>query len=409
MSRIPMPLEGIRVADFSWVWAGPFCGMLLAALGAEVIKIEGHKRTDMTRHGVMWRLYDPAPFAIPPNQGMSFNSVNMSKKSVTLDLAKHEARELARRLAAKSDVVLDNLRAGAMKRMGLDYESLRKLNPGIIVISVSSRGQEGPQKDYGGFASIHQAIGGVAYITGYPDDGPSASGGDADIMNATTAAFTVMAALYHREQTGEGQFIDYSQTEGVTSLMGELLLGYELNGEIPERMGNAHPWFAPHNVYRCWGVDRWVALEVHTDEEFVALCKVIGQPSLASDPRFATREARKRNEATLDKIIGQWTRQRDRDMVVNDFCKAGLAAAPSRNGRDLYADPHLRDRGAFVKVQHPELGELELVGLPWKMSESPIELKCAPMLGQDNDYVFGEILGLSRMEIDDLREREIIY
>jgi benzylsuccinate CoA-transferase BbsF subunit len=295
-----------------------------------------------------------------------------------------------------------------MARLGLGYESLRKKRPDIIVLSSSSRGQKGPQWDYGGYATIHHAIGGGAYITGYPDDAPSHSGGDVDLINGTGAAFAVLAALYHRAQTGEGQFIDYSQCEGVTSLNGDVLLGYEMTSQVPERMGNAHPVYAPHNVYRCWGVDRWVALEIHSDEEFAVLAEVIGQPELAKDRRFATMAARKKNEAELDKTIGDWVRLRDRDWMVNEFCKAGLAAAPSRDGQDLYADPHLRARSAFVTVDHPEIGQLELVGVPWKMSDSEAVLNRAPMLGEHNDYVLRKLLGLSRKEINALRKQEVI-
>jgi benzylsuccinate CoA-transferase BbsF subunit len=403
-----LPLEGVRVTDFSWVWAGPYSTMLLATLGAEVIKVEGHKRTDLTRHSVVWALPDPAPTAVSPNQGMSFNSVNMSKKSVTLDLAKPAGVKLAKRLALISDVVVDNLRSGAMARLGLGYESLRKKRPDIIVLSSSSRGQEGPQWDYGGYATIHHAIGGGAYITGYPDDAPSHSLGDVDLINATGAAFAVLAALYHRAQTGEGQFIDYSQCEGVSSLNGDVLLGYEMTSQVPERMGNAHPIYAPHNVYRCWGVDRWLALEIHSDEEFATLAKVIDRLELTQDRRFATMDARKKNEAELDKTIGDWVRLRDRDWMVNEFCKAGLAAAPSRDGQDLYADPHLRARGAFVTIDHPEIGQLELAGVPWKMSDTEPVLNRAPMLGEHNDYVLRKLLGLSRKDITALRKKEVI-
>jgi crotonobetainyl-CoA:carnitine CoA-transferase CaiB-like acyl-CoA transferase len=403
-----LPLEGIRVADFCWVLAGPYCTMLLATLGAEVIKVEGHKRTDLTRHGVIWPLPEPAPTEVPVNQGMGLNSVNMSKKSVTLDLSTPEGLDLARRLVAESDIVVDNMRAGAMKRLGLGYEDLRRIKEDIIVLSSSSRGQEGPHKDYAGYATIHHAIGGGAYITGYPDEPPCHSTADVDLMNATTAAYAVLTALFHRVQTGEGQFIDYSQCEGVTSLIGDLLLGYEMTSMLPERMGNAHNEYAPHNVYRCWGVDRWMALEVHSDDEFAALARAIGRPGLATDERFADMASRKHNEAELDAIIEVWTRQRDRDWLVNELCAAGLAAAPSRNDRDLYADPHLRARGAFTTVEHPELGPLELVGVPWKMSDAEAALHHAPLLGQHNDYVLRSILGLTEAETAALRDKDII-
>lgn len=408
MENNMLPLEGVRVADFCWVWAGPYSTMLLANLGAEVIKVEGHKRTDLTRHGVVWPLPDPAPQELPPNQGMSLNSVNMNKKSVTLDFTKPEGVELAKRLAAMCDIVVDNMRAGAMIRLGLGYEELRKLRPDIIVVSASSRGQQGPHKDYAGYATIHQAVGGGAYTTGYPDGEPSTSGGDVDLINATTTAYAALAALYHRMQTGEGQFIDYSQCEGVSSMIGDQLLGYELSSEVPERMGNSHPKYAPHNVYRCWGVDHWLALEVHSDEEFAALSNIIGMPELAKDPRFADMASRKENEAELDRIIEEWTRQRDRDWMANEFCQAGIAAAPSRDWRDLYADPHLRARNVFVTVDHPELGKLELVGAPWKMSDYEMPERYAPLLGEHNDYVLQELLGLSEAEVAELRRNDVI-
>ncbi|MFH1031450.1 MAG: CoA transferase [Chloroflexota bacterium] len=403
-----LPLEGIRVADFSWVYAGPYAGMLLAMLGAEVIKVEGKKRSDLMRRRIAWPLAESAPINIPINQGMGFNSVNMNKKSITLDISKPEGALLAKQLAAKCDIVFDNMSAGAMDRVGLGYEALRKLRPDIIVLSSSSHGREGPEKDFPGYATVHSAIGGAAYLTGYPD-APSTTVADTDFMNATSVAFVLLAALYHRKQTGEGQFIDYAQCEGVTSIIGETVLGYQLTGRVPERMGNSHPYFAPHNVYRCWGVDRWLALEIHSDIDFVALAKVIGKPELAQDRRFKTMKARKRNEKSLDRIIEEWTRQRDRDWMVSEFCQAGLAAAPSRNWQDIYADPHLRAREAFIKVQHPELGPLDLVGTPWRMSGYvPPPNPRAPLLGEHNDYVLRQILGLSEQQVAELREKAVI-
>lgn len=403
-----LPLQGVRVADFCWVWIGPYCAKLLAILGAEVIKIEGHKRTDLTRHSVVWPQPRIHTIEVPPNQGMAFNTLNMNKKSLTLDLTTIEGMQLAKQVAILSDVVVDNMRPGFMERIGLGYEELRQIRPDIIVVSCSSRGQKGPESRYAGYATIHHAIGGGSYITGYPDDAPCTSSADPDLINGTTAAYATLVALYHRMRTGEGQFIDYSQCEGVSSYIGDLLLGYEMTSQIPERMGNVHLRYAPHNVYRCWGVDRWLALEVHSDEEFATLAEVIGKPELAKDPRFIDMASRKKNESELDEIIGDWTRARDRDWMASEFSNAGLAAAPSRNGRDLYADPHLQARHAFVTVDHPEIGELELVGAPWKVGDGEIPLRCAPMMGEHNDYVLQELLGLSQADVADLRASEVI-
>lgn len=403
-----LPLKGIRIADFTWVYAGPYGGMLLGILGAEVIKIEGHIRTDLTRHSFAWPHQDDEPRPTPPNQGAAFNVLNMNKKSVTLDLSKPEGREIVRKIIAVSDVVLDNFRAGAMQRMGLGYEELCKIKPDIIALSCSSRGQTGPQRDYGGYAAIHHAIGGGAHLTGYPDGEPSNSTIDIDLTNSTLTAFLILAALHHHSRTGEGQFIDLSQIETVSAIIGEQFLAYQMTGEVPGRHGNFHPRYAPHNVYRCWGVDKWIALEVHTDQEFAALAGVIGQPELARDPRFATMAARKENEADLDKIIEEWTSKRDRNWMVKELNEAGVAAAPSRDAKDIYADPHLKARNAFVTIDHPEVGPMRLPGAFWKTSEGEPEVVRAPLLGEHNDYVLRGLLGMGYAEISALREKKVI-
>ena len=339
---------------------------------------------------------------------MAYNQVNLGKKSLTVDLTRRAGVELIQRLVATSDVVIDNMRPGALAKRGLGYDDLRRVRPDIIVGSSSGRGYVGDQRDFLGYAMIHQGIGGGAYITGYPDDHPCHSGGDIDLMNAMTLAWAVLAALHHRQQTGEGQFIDYSQCEGVSSLLGEVLLGYEMNGEIPERQGNRHPTRAPHNVYRAWGVDRWVAIEVIDECDFTALATVVGQPELARDERFRTAVARKANEAELDDLIESWTRDRDRDWVVEQLSAVGVAAAPSREARDLWADPHLRASGAFTLLEHPELGALEMVAPPWRVDDQRPHLERAPLLGEHNDEILGGILGLSVAEIEELRSQDVI-
>ena len=403
-----LPLEGIRVAEFAWVWAGPYAGVLLSTLGAEVIKVEGPKRLDLTRRSVVWPRAEEAPLKIGPDAGMAFNTMNLNKRSLALDLSQAEGRELALRLASECDVIYDNMRPGAMVKLGLDYGNLQRVNPGLIVASSSGRGHGGPETEYLGYAMVHQGVAGGAYISGYPDDHPTHSGGDVDLMNAITLAFSVVAALHHRERSGEGQFIDYSQCEGVSSILGEVLLEYELTGKIPERAGNAHRSSAPHNVYRCWGIDRWLAIEVHSDEEFGRLAATMGRPELAADPRFATATARKRNEAELDRIIGDWTRERDRDWLARELLGAAVAAAPSRDARDLYADSHLRERGSFATVEHPEWGDLELVGPPFRIEGRDLSPRRAPLLGEHTDAVLGGLLGFSEEELADYRRRGVI-
>ena len=403
-----LPLEGIRVAEFAWVWAGPYAGVLLSTLGAEVIKVEGPKRLDLTRRSVVWPRAEEAPKKIGQDAGMAFNTMNLNKRSLALDLSQAEGRELALRLAGECDVIYDNMRPGAMVKLGLDYQNLRRSNPEIIVASSSGRGHGGPETEYLGYAMVHQGVAGGAYISGYPDDHPTHSGGDVDLMNAITLAFSIVAALHHRGRTGEGQFIDYSQCEGVSSILGEILLEYEMTGEIPERAGNARRGSAPHGVYRCWGVDRWLAIEVHSDEEFARLAATMGQPGLAEDSRFATAEARTRNEAELDAIVGAWTRERDRDWMARELLAAGVAAAPSRDARDLYADSHLRARGSFATVAHPEWGDLELVGPPFRIAGRDLSPRRAPLLGEHTDVVLADVLGLAADEIAACRSRGIV-
>jgi len=406
--RLPS-LKGLRVLDFSWLVAGPYATRFLAEFGADVIKVEGHKRIELLRRSFPWPLPEPAPTELGVNQSILFNCTNINKKSVTIDLTKPEGHAIAEKLVEMSDVVMDNMRPGAMDKLGLGYKDLIKIRPDIIVLNSSSRGLNGPLSEYLGFAVIHHSHGGGAYITGYPDDHPShATPADVDFMNALTCAFAILAAVHYRMQTGEGQFIDFSQTEGVSSLIGEVFLEYLMTSKIPERMGNAHPKYAPHNVYRCWGVDRWLALEIHSDEEFKILAEIISKPELIKDARFSDMASRKKNEAELDRIIGAWIRQRDRDWMVEEFCKHGLAAAPSRDARDFYADRHLRDRGSIISVDHPELGPLQLQASPWKIDGRTPEVTRAPLLGEHNQYVLGELLGLRDDEIAELRQKEII-
>ena len=403
-----LPLEGIRVLEFAWVWAGPYTGLLLASLGAEVIKVESHKRQDLMRRSFVWPLEDPHPHRVPTNQGMAYNSMNLNKRAITLDLATTEGAELARKLAATADIVFDNMRPGALDKLGLGPEQLRAEHPELIVASSSGRGRGGPETEFLGYAMPHQGIGGGAYISGHPDEPPCHSLGDVDIMNAMTFAAGIVAALHHRERTGEGQFIDYSQCEGVTALLGEVLLGYQLSGEMPERMGNHHHRHAPHNLYRAWGVDRWIAIACHDDDEFLRLCTAMGRPQLAADERFLSATQRKENESELDAILAAWARERDRDWMVAELRRAGVRAAPSQEARDLWVDRHLHERGAFATVEHPEMGPLEMVDAPLRIEGIEHRTFAAPLLGEHTDEVLRELLGLSDVEIAALREREIV-
>jgi crotonobetainyl-CoA:carnitine CoA-transferase CaiB-like acyl-CoA transferase len=403
-----LPLEGLRVLEFCQMWAGPYATSLLGSLGAEVIRIENPRRLDAMRRGVLKKINQSQFHIVPPNQNIGFNCLNMNKKCVALDISQPEGMALVKKLVGLSDIVFDNLRAGAMEKIGLGYEALKAVKPDIIAVSSSGRGQQEPERDYRGYAMMHQSIGGGAYLTGYPDDAPVSSGGDIDLINAIAVAEVMLAAVVHRRQTGEGQFIDYSQTEFISSALGEYFLEYQMTGRIPERQGNAHPVYAPHNVYKAYGLDRWVALEVHSDEEFAVLTKTIDRPDLVEDPKFSTMAARKANEAELDRIIEEWTSEMERDYVEEIWVNAGLMATISRNGRDLYQDEQLRARNMFVTIAHPEMEDMEMVRAPWIMPGGERPFIRAPLLGEHNDYVFKDLLKISDRDMTGLMKKKII-
>ena len=403
-----LPLEGIRVLEFCQMWAGPYATSLLGSLGAEVIRIENPRRLDAMRRGVMKKIDQSEFHIVPPNQNIGFSCLNMNKKCVAIDVSEPEGMDLVKRLVAVSDIVFDNLRAGAMEKAGMGYDALKAMKSDIIAVSSSGRGRQEPERDYRGYAMMHQSIGGGAYLTGYPDDAPVSSGGDVDLINAIAVAQVMLTAVYHHRQTGEGQFIDYSQSEFITSALGEYFLEFQMSGRIPERRGNAHPIYAPHNVYKAYGLDRWVVLEVHSDEEFAVLARTIERPDLIDDPRFAAMAARKANEAELDRIIEAWTSELERDYVEEIWLEAGLTATISRSGRDLYQDEQLRARNMFVTIRHPEMEEMEMVRAPWIMPGGERPFVRAPLLGEHNEEVLKNLLGLMDTEVADLVKKKIL-
>jgi benzylsuccinate CoA-transferase BbsF subunit len=297
-----------------------------------------------------------------------------------------------------------------MDKMGLGYEVLRQLKPDIIMISLSGYGATGPEKDYVSYGPPQVALSGLSSLTGYQGWPPMTAGFSyGDPNGGVHGAFAVLCALLHRARTGEGQYIDLSQQEAAIMLLPEALMDYTMNATQPARMGNRDPYMAPHGVFRCWGEDRWVSVAVGSDEEWRRMCTTMGLAKLGSDPRFATLEARKENEDELEQIITAWTQERSVDDVTLCLQKAGVAAYPSLDSKDMINNPQVQARGFFVELEHPEVGKRRHMGIPWKMSRTPCEVRRpAPCLGQDTEYVLGEILGMSREEISALREREVL-
>jgi benzylsuccinate CoA-transferase BbsF subunit len=403
-----LPLEGVRVADFTWVWAGPYCTLQLAHLGADVVRVETRTRPCVTR------LLPPWPDAKPGlNRSGYFNQYNQGKRSLTLNYAKPGALDVAQRLVAASDVVTNNFASGVMEKIGLGYEALRKIKPDIIMISLSGYGDTGPYHEYVAYGPAQVPLSGLSSLTGYRGWPPMHAGFSyADPNAGVHGAFAILSALYHRRRTGEGQYIDMSQWECAMALLPEGILGYTMNGRGPERDGNRDPLMAPHGVFSSNDrfensgimVDAWVSLAASDDAAFARLADAIGRPELASDARFETAAARKRNEDELEQIIAAWTSQRTAAEAEQILQSAGVAAAVCSTNKNISEDDHLKRRGYFVYLDHPEVGRQQHCGIPWQMSRTECRVRSpAPLIGQHCEEVLGE-LGYSEAEIARLRE-----
>lgn len=400
-----MPLAGIRIADFTWVWAGPFCTLQLAHLGAEVIRVESANRTCVTR------LLPPWPDGQPgPNRSGYFNQFNQGKLSLALDLKRSEAVAVALDLVAESDVVCENFAAGVMQRMGLGYERLREVKPDIIMISLSGYGADGPESEFVSYGPAQVPLSGMSSLTGYRGWRPMHVGiSYGDPTAGLHGAAAILGALLQRSRTGEGQYIDLSQWETSIAVLGEGVVEQSLNGRQQERDGNRDPEMAPHGVFRCDGTQRWVAIAARDDAEWQRLAAEMERPELATDPRFDTIQSRKKHEDELEAILTDWTREQSAEDVVRRLQAKGIPSFVSMANRDLAEDVHLNESGFFVRLEHPEVGTRQHLGIPWRMSGTPCEVRrAAPCLGQDTDDVLERVLGYSRERIEQLRRERIL-
>jgi benzylsuccinate CoA-transferase BbsF subunit len=405
------PLEGVRVADFTWVWAGPYCTLQLAHLGADVIRIETANRPCITRVLPPWPEGRPGGL----NRSGYFNQYNQGKRSITLNFRCEAAHEIARRLVAHSDIVTNNFAHGVMDRLGFGYEALKQIKPDIIMISLSGYGDTGPYRDYVAYGPAQVPLSGLSALTGYKGWPPMHSGFSyADPNAGVHGAFAVLAALYHRAKTGEGQYIDMSQWECAMALLPEGILEYTFNAHEPPRIGNSDPQMAPHGIYKCLDrperiagnvIDQFVAIACADEIDWGRFARAIGRPELTADPRFATLTARKQNENELDAIISQWTTSRRAHEVAEMLQRAGVAASVVADNKYLSEeDAHLRARDYFVYCNHPEVGTRQHVGVPWKMGRTAtIVRSAAPTIGQHTDEVLTETLGYSPEEVAGLR------
>jgi len=398
-------LSGVRIIDFTRYAAGPQITLLLAHMGAEVIKVETMVDLDHFRREESAVVWGSTKAAVD-----CFNSLNVNKMSITLNLKTPRGVELVKGLIRICDVVVDNFKAGVMDRLGLGYSVLKKIKPDIIMLSASSHGAIGPESSYIAYAVTMGALSGASEVTGYAGGPPSIMRSSADLRPGTAAAFAILAALNYRQDTGEGQFIDFSAREAISCGIGELIMDYTMNGRVRTRNGNRDDIMAPHNCYRCKGSDKWVSIAVGNDEEWKALCHAMDKPELATDERFADQFSRWKHQDQLDVLIEEWTIKHTHYEVMDILQKEGVAAVPAFNNEEVFNDPHCKDRECFVSVNHPEEGEMYVVSPPWKFSETPARVtSAAPLLGQHNEYVFGKLLGIPKDEISRLVAEKVLY
>ena len=414
-NEIGPALDGLRVLDLTQVAAGPYSTMLLAFMGAEVIKVESCSRMDINRGRARpapgdTRVYPGGePGERPWNRAAHHVHRNINKLSVTLDLGAPRGKELFLDLARICDVLVENYRASVMDRLGLGYDAVSQANPQLIYVKISSQGDSGPERDYGSLGSTLEQTAGLASVTGY-EGGPPLMTNETypDPVVGILAFGALMAALRQRRTTGRGCLVDLSQREVTSMLLGEAFLDYSANGRVAGTMGNRHWDMSPHGVYPCLGDDMWAAISVSAEDEWLGLCRCIGQPQLACDSRFQDLESRRRNQAELDQIISTWTLEKEHYQVMHMLQAHGVPAGAVLKANETLADPHLEDRGFWDVVDHPEAGTYKQTTTPWILSKNPrLPAIAAAGLGEHNFQVFNGLLGLSPGEIDDLVESGI--
>jgi crotonobetainyl-CoA:carnitine CoA-transferase CaiB-like acyl-CoA transferase len=410
-SQTPMaralPLGGIRVANFGWVWAGPVVGQTLSFLGAEVYKIESRARVDMTR-GL-------PPFAEgvrDPDRSLSNHACWAGNGSITLNLKKPQARELARQLIATCDVVVENFGPGVMDHLELGYAELSAVKPDIILFSMPAAGLYGPLQDLRTYGLSLASTTGLDSLTGYHDGPPvPMENAFSDPYNGVMGTFAILAALHYRDRTGKGQHIDYSQQEAVMQIVGPAFMDYAMNGRVAGPIGNKHPLgaAAPHGVFPCAGEDRWISIVVTTEDEWQGLLTALGDPEWARADEFATPARRLGNIEVLHERLAAWTSEQDDYELAQLLQRHGVAAAPVLNVADLLRDPHYRARGTFIEVRHPLGFQETIYGAYVKTSRTEARVRPGPCIGQDNDFVFRELLGLPEERYRELIEEQVIY
>lgn len=388
-------LDGVRILDFTWVVAGPVATRILADQGAEVIKIERRDSLDLgtRRSGFTGNLF-------------------RGKQSTVINMADPRGIELAQKLVAVSDVVIDNFSARVMRNWGMDYDSIKKIKPDIIAVSMSGFGHSGPHKDYVSYGPTLQALSGYTLLMRHVSKEPAGWGYSyADMSGGYSGALAVLMALWHRRRTGEGQFVDLSQFETISSIVGPSLLNISANNETIAPFGNRSQEApaAPHGVYRCLGNDRWCAITIFTQDEWQAFCNVSSNSAWTQDDRFATLAQRLENHDALDRHVEAWTSQYTAEAVMTRLQQAGVPAGLVATGEDLDRDPQLRARGYWAIVNSSEEGEAIVDGTPVKLSATPGGVAApGPLLGEQTDSVLERLLGYSEEQLTQLKDELVI-
>jgi benzylsuccinate CoA-transferase BbsF subunit len=399
------PFEGIRVLELGLYYATPWCNRIMASLGAEVIRLESSTAFDMSR-------------AMGVDVGSQYADYGALKKMATLNMRHPKSREIARELVKKSDIFTTNLGKEVITQFGLDYTQIREIKPDIIMMWQSGFGLEGPYASYKAFGGMLQAITGLCEVSGFPEAAPGTAGtAFCDYHSSMYAVMLLAAALEHRRQTGEGMFIEVPLYETGALCIAPSLMDYMVNGRVLSRQGNRHPFASPHGIYRCQGEDRWCAIAVFTEEQWKGFCQALGHPGWTGEARFASLPSRRTNADEMDRLIDEWTSARTAEEVMARMQQAGVPASIVAKGQDLSEDIHLKERDFYKETEYHTFpftkdaavkGTTVAMAVPMRFSETPCQFGPTHRVGEDNDYVYGVVLGMSREEMDRLTEEGVL-
>ncbi|MBN2062749.1 MAG: CoA transferase [Deltaproteobacteria bacterium] len=402
--RLKSPLEGIKIADFSWSVVGPTITTFLSYYGAEVIKVESIHSPEITRHS--------APFkndVVGIDRSFVFSSLNTNKYSIRLNLKHPRGHEIALKLAGWADIVVQSATEKTLKNLGITHDDLRKVNGDVITLNTTNQGETGPYANQPGYGDSVVALAGFPEVTGWPDREPSLPpGAYTDLVTPWFGCLAILAALEYRRKTGNGQHIDIAQLETGLQMLRPAALMHSANNEIMQRAGNRSFAKAPHGVYRCRGEDRWCSIAVSSETEWMALCRVISNPDISNNSMFLSMSSRKKNEDELDRLIESWTINFSPEEVMARLQKEGVAAGVVKNIKDLHEDPQLMHRQHFRTIKHPELEEYRIEMPPVRLSENNIEIRRhAPCLGEHTSFVCCELLGMTDKEFVQLHSEGV--